>query len=492
MSANHSYYYLSNTIYTMYHYTIWLEVHIKLSTTHKLFCSCENTQEFDATSPNSHICPTCTAQPGSLPIINNDCIDTAIRLWTIFSSTLQKNFSWDRKSYFYADSPLWFQITQFHTPIIKDWKVNFWRDNFQTEDSIGIHEAHLENDTAKTITIDNDTFIDFNRSGSPLIEIVTKPEFTNDDQVIEFLKELQRVVKWNNIGYADLEKGQMRVDVNISIKDTNSEQLGRRVEVKNINSYAAIRKAIQYEFSRQKEIVEWWWVVDQETRRRDDSSQTTQSMRSKEQAMDYRYFPECNLPLIDPAERERNPSFEVRTWYQRIQRLKWYWFHKEFIYGLINSELLRDWFERWLKQWHEPKSVAKRLMGQLSNTINTSWEQSLPLTGDQFVEFLDHIKEWWYSDSISKQIMEEILSLESRQKSIKEIVDRHSWSTIDEETIREYVKQILQEQTSTVVLYKWWKTTTLWFFVWQLMKKTGWTVDPNQAKTLFEEELGKL
>jgi aspartyl-tRNA(Asn)/glutamyl-tRNA(Gln) amidotransferase subunit B len=114
----------------------------------------------------------------------------------------------------------------------------------------------LENDTAKTITIDNDTFIDFNRSGSPLIEIVTKPEFTNDDQVIEFLKELQRVVKWNNIGYADLEKGQMRVDVNISIKDTNSEQLGRRVEVKNINSYAAIRKAIQYEFSRQKEIVE--------------------------------------------------------------------------------------------------------------------------------------------------------------------------------------------------------------------------------------------
>ena len=473
----------------MYHYTIWLEVHIKLKTAHKLFCLCANTQEFDSTSPNAHICPTCTAQPWSLPIINLECINTAISLWTIFQSTLQKDFSRDRKSYFYADSPAWFQITQFHKPIIQGGGIHFWRDNFQKEDYIEIHEAHLENDTAKTITIDGATLIDYNRSGSPLVEIVTKPQFHSDDQVVEFLKELQKIVKRNDIGYADLEKGQMRVDVNISVKDTQSDQLWKRVEVKNISSYAAIRKAIHYEFTRQTVILQWWWVVNQETRKRDDMLGETVSMRTKEQAMDYRYLPERNLPLIDPQNIVWNPSLQIKTSYQSIKILLWYGFQKEFIYWLINSDLLWRRFSQWVEQWHEPKIVAKRLMWQVSNSINTLWEDSLRINNDEFIQFLEEMKKGWYTDTIGKSIMEEILNTQIHPCDIKKLFEKYSSSNIDDSTIQEYINQILHEQASTVALYKGGKTTTIAFFVWQLMKKTGWMIDPNKARILFEQAL---
>lgn len=477
---------------TTYHYIIWLEVHIKLNTTHKLFCLCVNTQEFDSTVPNTHICPTCTAQPWSLPIINPECINTAIRLWTIFQSTLQKDFSRDRKSYFYADSPTWFQITQFHKPIIKDGAIHFWRDNFQQEDCIHIHEAHLENDTAKTITVDDTILIDYNRSGSPLIEIVTKPEFTSDDQVVEFLKELQKIVKWNNIGYADLEKGQMRVDVNISTKDTQSNKLWTRVEVKNINSYAAIRKAIHYEFKRHKEILQSWWAVDQETRKRDDTSGETLPMRTKEQAMDYRYIPEGNLPHIDPQSIVRNPPVQIKTSYQSIKLLLWYGFQKEFIFWLINSELLWDWFSQWVERWYEPKVVAKRLMWQISNSINILWENWLPLTREQFIQFLQEMKSWWHMDTIGKLVMEEMLNAPNHHYDINTLFETYSSWNIDENTIQEYIHEILTEQASTVLLYKTWKTTTIAFFIWQLMKKTWWTIDPNKAKMLLEQALSTV
>ena len=274
----------------MFEFIIWLEIHIKLATAHKIFCHCENTQDFENTTPNTHICPACTGQPGGLPIINPECIDSAIKLGTLFGSTLDQGFTRDRKSYFYPDSPAGFQITQFHNPIIRWGVVNFFTDHFQTQQSIHIHEAHLENDTAKTITINGTTFIDFNRSGGPLIEIVTQPEFTNEDQVIEFLKELQRMVRWNDIGFADLEKGQMRVDVNLSIRKVWETTLGTRVEVKNINSFSSIRKAIQYEFQRHQEVINNGSKVDQETRVRDDMAVKTYILRSKKNAHYYMYF----------------------------------------------------------------------------------------------------------------------------------------------------------------------------------------------------------
>lgn len=465
-----------------YEYIIWLEIHIKLHTRHKIFCFCENTQDFDSTAPNTHICPTCTAQPGSLPIINKECIDTAIRLWHIFGSELNKQFSRDRKSYFYPDSPTGYQITQFAQPIIKWGKVSFYTDNFQHEHTAPIHEAHLENDTAKTITIDGTTYIDFNRSGGPLIEIVTEPYFTNDDQVIEFLKELQRLVRWNDIGYADLEKGQMRVDVNLSVKPIGQKQLGVRNEVKNLNSFAAIRKAIAYEYQRHSEILAQWQTIEQETRWRDDTKGQTYTLRSKEQAHDYRYFTEANLPAVDPTTIDREAKSEIVRWFDRIRQLKEFGFHKEYIHGLMNNEFLYGWFQDAIKEWYDPKTLAKRLLWPIAAVYNEWGETSIKLTTQTFVEFVDTVTKNNINDNVAKQIMEEILQWHRLDYAMQRHIDINQ---VGGESIRRRdIHELIDENEKAFEDYKGWKTTTKAFFVWLLMKKTKWSINAGIANTL--------
>jgi aspartyl-tRNA(Asn)/glutamyl-tRNA(Gln) amidotransferase subunit B len=419
----------------MFEYIIWLEVHIKLATQHKIFCHCHNTQDFENTVPNTHICPTCTAQPGWLPIINPECIETAIKLGTLFGSNLNQKFTRDRKSYFYPDSPSGFQITQFHNPIITGGVLNFFTDHFQTPQSIHIHEAHLENDTAKTITINGTTFIDFNRSGGPLIEIVTQPEFTNEDQVIEFLKELQRIVRWNNIGFADLEKGQMRVDVNLSIRKQGETTLGTRVEVKNINSFSSIRKAIQHEFQRHQDILSNGRTVDQETRGWDDIAGKTYILRSKENAHDYRYFQEQDLPLINPDQFDWSPNFQMRSGFGKIKQFIEYGFQKEYIHGLLNNELLFEWFESAVEERLDPKLSAKWLLGSIANKFNEGGESALHINKNQFIEFLHKISQNKINDNICKKIMEELLEWGT---NIDDLITKNTSVSIDKNEIGNY------------------------------------------------------
>lgn len=469
----------------MLHYIIWLEIHIKLSTEHKIFCRCKNSQDFDNDIPNTNICPMCTAQPWALPILNSECIDAAVILWHVFWSQLNKGFKRDRKSYFYPDSPVWFQITQFHEPIIKWWSLKFFTNDFQNEDEIQIHESHLENDTAKTITINGTTFIDFNRSGTPLIEIVTKPEFTNDEQVVEFLKELQRVVKLNNIGYADLEKWQMRVDVNISVKDDSSTILGNRVELKNINSFASIRRAIQYEFQRQSQIINNEWKIDQETRRRNDAAWVSEVMRSKEDAMDYRYFPENDLPLIDHESINREPDIEIRSWYNRIALLKSYGFHKEYIYGLTNNELFYEWFSNAHILGYEAKLIAKWIMWPISNIVNEGWNSALKIDYNSFLIFLDNLKQYNTPEAIAKQIMEKILVGEDIKNLIPEF---DVWSKSDSD-LDHIISEVITANPTIVDQYKWGKLTVIMFLVWQAMKLSQGKSNPLELKAKLEEKL---
>lgn len=470
----------------MYEYIIWLEIHVKLATKHKIFCMCENSQDFDNSTPNSHICPTCTAQPGALPIINPECIQTAIRLWHIFHSELNRNFARDRKSYFYPDSPAGFQITQFREPIIQWWALTFYSDNFQKEHTIAIHEAHLENDTAKTITIDGTTFIDFNRSGGPLIEVVTKPEFKRDDEVVEFLKELQRVVRLNSIWYGDLEKGQMRVDVNISVRKQGEEKLGTRVEVKNINSFASIRKAIEYEFERHQKILKDWGIIDQETRGRDDSTNQTYSLRSKENAHDYRYMPENDLPKIDPASIDRDQWEIYISWYKRISQLKSFGFQKEYIYGLMNNELFYSWFDKAIAKWIDPKMTAKWILGPIANVYNIGWEDNINISEEDFQTFLRKISQEKVPDTIAKQIMEELLKGRSIEDSFTAFASQ--WG--DEVDLNQIITHVLISNPSIVEQYKWGKKTVIMFLLGQVMKATWGRLDPTTIKSELEKMLG--
>lgn len=291
--------------------TIWLEIHIKLSTPNKLFCRCENIQDFVDLEPNTHICPVCTAQPGALPTVSMECIDKAVQLGKLLNCTIQDGFYFDRKNYFYPDLVMGYQITQLSRPININWQVNYWIDNYKTKLTAKITQAHLENDTAKSIHSEGMTLIDWNRSGTPLVEIVTGPDFHSHEEVVDFLKELQRLIKWNNIWSADLDKGQMRVDVNVSISP--DETLWTRVEIKNINTFASIRNAINYEVSRQTELLAKWEKVMQETRRRNDPTGMTIGMRSKEDAHDYRYFPEPDILPIHITNHDSDNNLENKN-----------------------------------------------------------------------------------------------------------------------------------------------------------------------------------
>jgi aspartyl-tRNA(Asn)/glutamyl-tRNA(Gln) amidotransferase subunit B len=327
--------------------TIGLEIHIKLKSVNKMFCQCKNQQNFDDLVPNTNICPVCTGQPGALPTLSEEVLEKVLLLGKALQCTINETSAFDRKSYFYPDLPMGYQITQLYHPTNTEGQISFFLDNYITEKIVHLQDAHMECDTGKMIHDGNQALLDFNRAGTPLVEIVTKPDFSTTEEVIEFLKELQRIVRFNDIADADLEKGQMRVDVNISLRKSESDPLGTRVEVKNINSFGMIKRAIEHERIRQEKIYETEKIFTQQTRGRNDVKGESYLMRSKEDALDYRYFPEPDLPplKIDKKRMERLNGKEITIPHHIIKKLKEeYGFNKEYINALIGDKEVLDYF----------------------------------------------------------------------------------------------------------------------------------------------------
>ena len=250
--------------------TIGLEIHLKLSSESKIFCRCKNDQTLEHNQPNTNICPVCTWQPGALPQLSAEVVEKGLLLGKALNCRFNTCSRFDRKSYFYPDLPMGYQITQLYSPINVDGKVAFFLNNYEQEKKVWITDAHLECDTAKSLHQGGAMLLDFNRAGTPLIEIVTGPDFTSAEEAVEFAKEIQRIAKRNQLSDADMEKGQMRVDVNISIRKEKTDPLGTRVELKNINSFSAIKRAIDSEVIRQLACRESGETIQQQTRRRDD------------------------------------------------------------------------------------------------------------------------------------------------------------------------------------------------------------------------------
>jgi aspartyl-tRNA(Asn)/glutamyl-tRNA(Gln) amidotransferase subunit B len=326
--------------------TIGLEIHIKLKSANKMFCQCKNEQNFDNLVPNTNICPVCTGQPGALPTLSADVLEKALLLGKALQCKINETSRFDRKSYFYPDLPMGYQITQLYHPTNTQGQVSFFLDNYTNERTIHIQDAHMENDTGKMIHAEGQAMLDFNRAGTPLVEIVTLPDFRSSEEVIEFLKELQRIVRYNNIADADLEKGQMRVDVNISVRKSESDPFGTRVEVKNINSFGMIKRAIEHEKTRQEKIYEAGETFTQQTRGWDDPKGESYLMRSKEDALDYRYFPEPDLPPlhINDETFKRLNTQEIVIPHNIIKQLNGYGFNKEYINALISDKTILDYF----------------------------------------------------------------------------------------------------------------------------------------------------
>jgi len=472
--------------------TIWLEVHLKIKAPNKLFCQCKNEQNFDVLMPNTNICPVCTAQPGALPTLSAEPLWKALLLGKILNCKIQKKSSFDRKSYFYPDLPMGYQITQLYHPTNVDGSVSFFvDDDYKEERTVGIRDAHIENDTAKMIHDSGQALIDFNRAGTPLVEIVTQPDFVSGSEVTAFLKELQRRAKYNGISDADMDKWQMRIDVNISVRQSLDDPYGTRVELKNINSFGMVRRAIQHEYDRQVSILENGESFRQETRSWDDQKWESFAMRSKEDALDYRYFPEPDLPelVLDDLLLQKVMDADVEIPHQIIKELSQkYGFHKEYINVLISDKMVLDYFLDILSSdsGFEPKNIVKWIAGPISAYLKENFVDidKLEFDKNEFIEFLKIVEKWNILDNQLKQVMDEMLKSWS---PVGEIVAKKwfdgKWYT--EEELTKIVDDILQNSPNVVEQYREWKTSTMWFFVWQVMKNTQWKANPKIVQKII-------
>lgn len=473
--------------------TIGLEIHIKLKSINKMFCQCKNEQNFDTLAPNSNICPVCTGQPWALPTISNEVIQKALLLGKALQCKINTTSTFDRKSYFYPDLPMGYQITQLYKPTNGNGKLHFFLDNYTTEKIIHIQDAHMECDTAKMIHHKWEALLDFNRAWTPLIEIVTLPDFRSTEEVTEFLKELQRIVRYNDIADADMEKWQMRVDVNISIRKSENDALWTRVEVKNINSFWAIRRAIDHEYKRQAEIYDSWNSFEQQTRWWDDTKGESYLMRSKEDALDYRYFPEPDLPPLE-ITKERLTRLEeqkIDIPYAIIKTFKeTFNFNKEYINALIGDKKVLDYFTACAEEINDPKVIAKRIAWPIAARMkeNNKTIDELPFWKEKYKEFLQEAQTGNSIESQLKIVMEEMLIT---GKSVKEILKEKWFDTpsINEQDLKSIAQKVINENPTIVEQYKKGKTTTIWFFVGQIMKLCSWKVNPKTIEETIKNML---
>jgi aspartyl-tRNA(Asn)/glutamyl-tRNA(Gln) amidotransferase subunit B len=339
-----------------YHTIIGLEIHVQLNTTTKLFCSCLN--EYNPNHPNKNICPFCTGQPGALPLLNREAVKKAIQFGIAINAKIPKQTRWDRKNYFYPDLPAGYQISQYDNPIVEGGTIEFLIENKKTGEftpsSVELTRAHLEADAGKMIHVGEKSLVDYNRSGCPLIEIVTEPVLRSSEQAMAFVNELQLLVRTLGISDADLEKGQMRFDCNLSLQTQEEFMANKlpsyRTETKNINSIRALGRAIEYEIIRQKEILERGEIPVQETRGWKDDLNKSTSQRSKENTMDYRYFAEPDLPILNITFDDLRDLSDLPVLPAAIRsQYSQYGMSQQQINQMVENPTMRELFEKTLE-----------------------------------------------------------------------------------------------------------------------------------------------
>ncbi len=476
-----------------YQLTIGLEIHLKVKSPTKLFCRCVNSQDMEMLVPNTNICPVCTGQPGALPVLSYEPLVKSLLMGRALWCTLHTISAFDRKSYFYPDLPMGYQITQYHNPTMTEGQLNFFPEDFLISESVHIKQIQMETDTAKAIHTQWSSLIDYNRAATPLIEIVTEPEFHSAAQVSTFLKELQRIARYNDISDADMEKWQMRVDVNISI--SKDDHLGIRNEIKNMNSISAIMRAIEHEYERQVTVLESWGAIEQATRRRDDVAGTSFVMRSKEDALDYRYFPEPDLP---PLHLDRETLDELESLPLTIPSVfikrcrEEFWFHKEYINALINDKETLDYFLACLNDGCDARETVKWIAGPMLAYTKENFLTLSELKFERwvFVRFLHLIGEGKLIGNQYKMIMEKMIATGESPDILVTELWFDAVANNDDDSVAT-IQTILANNPSIVEQYHWGKETTISFFVGQVMKALAGKIDPNKAKQLLEVELCK-
>lgn len=472
-----------------------LEVHVELATKTKIFCSC--TTEFGG-APNTHCCPVCTGMPGTLPVLNKRVLEYAVKAGLALNCDITRYNKFDRKNYFYPDLPKAYQISQLYLPFAQNGHVDLVTRSGK-EKTIRIHEIHMEEDAGKLVhsAFGEATFPDYNRCGVPLIEIVSEPDFRTSEEVIAYLEKLKTTFEYLGISDCKMQEGSMRADVNLSVRPKGAEEFGTRTEMKNINSFKAIERAIAFESARQIEAIENGEKIVQETRRWDDNKGKTFAMRSKENAQDYRYFPEPDIPPISIAEetiKEYNDSMpEFAS--AKVKR-----YEAEFGIAKADAEIiasskyLAKLFEDTVALCGDAKEVRYWIMSQIMYFMNEKGIQAedITLSADLFAQFVKIV----LADRINKQtgkvVFEEMFFFDGKFDLEKYIKDNNLEQVDDTDAIREAVQVVFYNNPNTVEQYKAGQTKVVGFFVGQVMKQLRGKAKPDAVNKVVAEELAKL
>ena len=473
----------------VYETVIGLEVHVELATKTKIFCGCSTA--FGG-APNTHTCPVCTGMPGSLPVLNKGVVEKAIAVGLATNCTITQNCKFDRKNYFYPDNPQNYQISQLYYPICRNGKIEIEVDG--KKKYIGIHEIHMEEDAGKLVhdPYDDTSLVDFNRSGVPLIEIVSEPDMRSAEEVIAYLDKLRMIIQYLGASDCKLNEGSMRADVNLSIREVGAEQYGTRTEMKNLNSFKAIARAIENEKERQMDLLEEGKEVIQETRRWDDTKGYSYAMRSKEDAQDYRYFPDPDLvPIIISDEwleeiRSRQPELRAE---KQVRYKEEYDIPDYDIDIITSSKRMADVFEATIALGAAPKKVSNWLMVETMRLLKEHEMETDEITfsAENLAKLIQMVEKKEINGTVAKEVFEKIF-LEDMDPV--NYVEEHGLKTVnDEGALRKVVEEVIAANPQSVSDYRNGKEKAIGFLVGQTMKAMKGKADPGSVNQMLKDLL---
>ncbi len=474
-----------------YEMVIGLETHVELSTKTKIFCSCST--EFGG-EPNTHLCPVCLGMPGMLPVLNKSVLEYAIKTGLATNCEITRYSKFDRKNYFYPDLPKAYQISQLYAPICQNGYLDIETEAGRRR--VRIHEIHMEEDAGKLIhdPWEDMSLVDYNRGGVPLLEIVTEPDLRSAEETIAYLEKLKATLQYLGVSDCKMQEGSMRADVNISVRPVGSEKLGIRSELKNMNSFKAISRAIEYEAKRQIEILEEGGQVIQETRRWDENKDATFPMRTKENAHDYRYFPDPDLPPMAVSDqqiqglREGLPELPDA---KRSRYVKAFGLTQYDASILISSKYLADLFEKAAALCGQPKEVANMIMGDLMKLLNDNGmlPEELTLDPGAMAAIIQLIGENRINRTTAKKVFEKVFL--EKVDPVKYIEDNQLFMVSDDGAVRKTIEDIFAANPQSVADYQSGKEKARGFLVGQSMRALKGKADPAMVNRIVDELLKK-
>ena len=472
---------------------IGLETHVELATKTKIFCSC--TTAFGG-APNTHCCPVCTGMPGALPVVNEKVLEFAVKAGLALNGTITRECRFDRKNYFYPDLPKAYQVSQLYLPIVRNGKVPIQTAS-GVEKIIRIHELHMEEDAGKLVHdpwIDQ-TRADYNRCGVPLIEIVTEPDFRSAEEVIAYLEKLRSILQYLGVSDCKMQEGSLRCDVNLSVRPAGSEELGTRTEMKNLNSFKAIARAIEYEAHRQVELIQEGKRVVQETRRWDENKDATFAMRSKENAQDYRYFPEPDIP---PMELSEEYLEHVRAEIPEMAEAKMARYQRDWglpVYDtrmITSQKALADFFEETVALGAAPKQAANWIMGEVLRQLSAQGLEAkdMTLTPGTLARLIELVQTGKLNRNTAVKVFDAVFVADG---DVDAYVKEHGLEQVsDAGLVGRAVEQVFAANPKSIEDYRAGKEKAFGFLVGQVMRELKGRASPQVVNQTIREKLEQM